>query len=165
MNRNHCFRAALIAVSAALMAAICQPAAGATWCVNPKGTNGCFSTIGAAVSAAQPNDTIAVASGTYKEYVTIGEPLSLIGAGAGASFIDATGLAHGIFVDGLDHPGLHNVTIAGFTVENALFEGVLVLSSSDVTIRDNSIVDNDKSSGLAFTGKPTGCPKQQLARA
>ena len=44
--------------------------------------------------------------GTYKEDAVIGKPLSLIGAGAGASIIDATGLANGIFVDGFDNAGL-----------------------------------------------------------
>jgi hypothetical protein len=74
--------------------------------------------------------------------------------------IDATGLAHGIFVDGLDYPGLNGVIIAGLTVKNALFEGILIVSASDVTIRDNQILDNDKSQGLAFTGAPTGCTGQ-----
>lgn len=71
---------------------------------------------------------INVEDGTYKD-VVIGIPLSLIGD---ESVIDATGLANGIFVDGFDHPGLHNVTVAGFTVKNAQFEGVLVVSASDV---------------------------------
>jgi len=63
-------------------------------------------------------------------------------------------------VDGFDNPGLNGVTVAGFGVKNALFEGVLVVSASDVTIRDNEIADNDKSPGLFFTGKPEGCPGQ-----
>ena len=77
-----------------------------------------------------------------------------------ASIIDATGLAHGIFVDGFDHPGLKQVTITGLTVENALFEGVLVVSASDITIQDNSIINNDTTPGLRFTGALTGCPGQ-----
>ena len=48
------------------------------------------------------------------------------------------------FVDGLDNPGLNGVTIAGFTVKNALYEGVLVVNTSDVTIRNNQVVNNDK---------------------
>ena len=108
-----------------------------------------------------PDEMISnVARGTYTEEVLIGKPLSLIGACADPSVIDATGLAHGIFVDGLDYPGLNGVTIAGFTVKNALFEGILVVSASDVTIRDNQVVDNDKSQGLEFTGAPMGCTGQ-----
>lgn len=131
-----------------------------TLCVNTTGSGGCSTKIQTAVNSASPNDVIQVAAGTYKEYVTIWKPLSLIGAGGGASIIDATGLAHGIFVDGFDHPGLNNVTIAGLAIKNALFEGIVVVSSSDVTIRDNDVIDNDKSQGLSFTGALMGCPGQ-----
>jgi hypothetical protein len=137
-----------------------QPAAANTLCVNPSGSHGCYSKIQDAVNHAAANDVINVAAGTYKEEVDIGIPVSLIGAGANASVIDATGLAHGIFVDGYDHPGLNDVTIAGFSVQNALFEGVLVVSASDVTIRDNTIANNDTTPGLQFTGALTGCPNQ-----
>jgi len=153
----HPFRPLLIACCAVVFAAVGQAG---TLCVNPAGSHDCYTTIQAAVNHAAPNDLINVAAGTYTEEVDIGIPLSVIGAGANASIIDATNLAHGIFVDGYDHHGLHNVTIAGFTVENALFEGVLVVSASDVTIRDNHIVNNDKTPGLQFTGALTGCPNQ-----
>jgi parallel beta-helix repeat protein len=154
------FRPSLVVCCAVLLASFSYTAAGNTLCVNPTGSHGCYAKIQPAVNHAFVNDVINVAPGNYKEDVLIDKPLSLIGAGADPSVIDATGLAHGIFVDGLDHPGLHNVTIAGFTVKNALYEGILVVSASDVTIRDNRIVDNDKSSGLEFTGEPTGCPGQ-----
>ena len=147
----------LIVCCAVLFAAFSQTAAAWTLCVNPTGSQGCYSKIQTAVNHASPNEVINVEDGTYKEDVVIGIPLSLIGD---ESVIDATGLANGIFVDGFHHPGLHNVTISGFTVKNAQFEGILVVSASDVTIRDNRIVDNDKSSGLLFTGKATGCPGQ-----
>jgi pectin methylesterase-like acyl-CoA thioesterase len=131
----------LIVCCAVLFATAPQTAAAWTICVNPAGSNGCYSKIQAAVNHASPNEVINVQDGTYKEDVVIGIPLSLIGAGAGESVIDATGLANGIFVDGFHHAGLNNVTIAGFTVKNAQFEGILVVSASDVTIRDNHIVD------------------------
>ena len=136
------------------------PAAASTLCVNPAGSNGCYSKIQSAVDHAAINDVIHVATGTYKEYVTIGIPLSLLGAGADSTVIDATGLAHGIFVNGFDHARLHDVTIAGFTVRNALFEGILVVSAADVIIRDSNIENNDKSPALLFTGANTGCPDQ-----
>ena len=62
-------------------------------------------------------------------------------------------------MDGFDNPGLKSVTVAGFTVQNALWEGILVVSASDVIIRDNRIVNNDKA-GPVFTGATTGCPGQ-----
>lgn len=145
---------------AAVFAAFSQAAAGNTLCVNPTGSHPCYSKIQSAVNAASKNDVIKVAPGTYKEDVVIWKPLSLIGADGDRSIIDATGRANGIFVNGFDHPGLRNVTVAGFTVKNALFEGILVVSAWDVTIRDNEIIDNDESPGLKFTGEPHGCPGQ-----
>ena len=153
-------RVALVVCSAVLFAAFSKDAAANTLCVKPGGSQWCYAKIQWAVNAASNNDVINVAPGTYKEDVVIGKPLSLIGAEGDPSVIDATNLANGIFVDGFDHPGLNNVTIAGFTVKNALFEGILVVNASDVIIRDNEIVDNDKSPGLLFTGKAEGCPGQ-----
>jgi parallel beta-helix repeat protein len=145
MNRNDCFRATLIAVCAALLAGMCSTAVAATLCVNPGGTNGCYSTIKAAVSAASPNDTITVAPGKYKEDVAIGKPLSLLGANRYNTIIDAEGLSNGIYIDGLDHAGLSHVVVKGFMVENANFEGILVTNASDVTLWDNKVAYNDKS--------------------
>lgn len=153
-------RAGLMAVSAIAFGALCQMAAAASLCVNPGGTGGCYTTIQAAVNHASPFDVVHVWPGTYKEYVTIGKPLSVLGNGAGNTIVDATGLPHGIFVDGFDYPGLSDVTIAALTVRNAQFEGILVVSAADVTVRNTHILDNDMSSGLSFTGAPTGCPDQ-----
>lgn len=154
------FRPWLTIWSAVLFVAFSHTAAANTLCVNPAGNHGCYSKIQTAVTHASANDVINVSAGTYKEDVTIGIPLSIIGDDAESTVIDATGLSNGILVDGFNNPGLHNVTVAGFTVENALFEGILVVSASDITIRDNRIADNDASPGLLFTGNPTGCPGQ-----
>ena len=141
------------------LAALPQLASANTLCVNPGGTHFCYSKIQSAVNAASNNDVINVALGTYKEAVVIGKPLSLIGAGAFDSVINATGQPNGVLIDGLHNPGLKNVIIAGFTVKNALYEGVLILNAADVTVRDNHIVDNDKigpvfGSGVACNGQP-----------
>ncbi len=154
------FTKILIVFGAVLFGAICQTVVAGTICVNPAGSHNCFTSIQTAVNHASANDLIEVEAGTYKEEVTIGIPLAIIGAGAKASIIDATGLAHGIFVNGFDYPGLRQVTITGLTVENALFEGVLVVSASDVTLQDNNVINNDATSGLMFTGGATGCPGQ-----
>src|ERR1700691_3768815 len=150
----------LIVCSAVVVVAICQTAVAGTLCVNPAASHNCFKTIQAAVNQASVNDLIQVEAGTYNEEVTIGLPVAITGAGPSASIINATGLAHGIFVDGFDHPGLRQVTITGLTVKNADFEGILVVSASDVTIQDNSVIDNDATPGLSFTGAATGCPGQ-----
>jgi parallel beta-helix repeat protein len=116
------------------------------------GWAGCYASIQAGVDAVDPGGTVSVAAGTYAESVSIGKPLSLVGAGAAATMIDATGLENGVVVDGVGSA----TTVSGFTVENADWEGVLVENSSQVTIRDNTLSGNDK--GLTFgPGGPT-CP-------
>jgi parallel beta-helix repeat protein len=94
------------------------------------------------------------------EDVVIGIPLNLIGAGAGTSVIDAAGKPNGVFVNGYDHPGLTHVTVAGFTIKDAQFEGVLVVSANDVTIRDNTIEDNDQSPAVFDPTANHGCAGQ-----
>jgi hypothetical protein len=150
------FRSSRFVCCCLVFTASAEIAAASTLCVNAAGSNGCYTTIRAAVHHASPNDVIEVEAGMHKEEVVIAIPLSIVGAGADASILDATGLAHGIFVDGFAHPGLNNVIIAKVGVRNALFEGILVASASDVTIRNNQVVDNDRSSGLKFTGAPMG---------
>lgn len=144
---------------AALLALWSQSALAATLCVNPGGSGGCYSTITAAVNHARANDAIRVGAGTYHEDVVIGKPLSLMGAGEGRSVIDATGLDNGIFIDGYTHPGLARVTVSGFTVEHAQWEGILVVSATEVTLRENN-VSNDDMAGPVFTGATMGCPGQ-----
>ncbi len=153
-------RAPLCWVAPVLLTAISLPAVAKTICVNPSGSGSCYTTIQAAVNNASPRDTIKVGPGTYKEGVVIGRSLSLTGAGAGASSIDAAGQPNGVLIDGYTHPGLSDVTVSGFTVENALFEGILAVSASRVSISDNRVIQNDTTPGLNFTGQPTGCPGQ-----
>jgi hypothetical protein len=153
------FHKLLVTGCAILISAFAQNVAAATLCVNTTGSAGCYSKIQAAVSHAAPFDVIRVAPGTYNEDVIIGIPLSLLGSGAGLTTIDATGLPNGIFVDGYDNASLRHVTVAGFTVKNAQFEGILVVSAADVTIRINHVLDNDKF-GPVFSSTPSGCAGQ-----
>jgi hypothetical protein len=155
-----CFFRSLLIVSCLILTAGLNQAAAKTLCVNPRGAHGCYSTIQSAVNAAANNDVIKVGPGIYPEEVTIGKPLSLLGASPAQSIIQAANFAHGIFVDGYDYPGLANVTISGFTVRGALFEGILVVSVSNAKIQNNNVADNDSTSGLSFTGALTGCPNQ-----
>ena len=115
---------------------------GATRCVNPGGTSGCFSHINDAITAASVSDTIKIAAGTYKEAVVVTKPLAL--AGESGAIIDATGLSVGIFVDGLSNLGLSDVAISGLTVENANFEGILLANVSAVTVSSNQVFNNNK---------------------
>jgi parallel beta-helix repeat protein len=86
----------------------------------------------------------------------IPQSLSLIGAGAPNTIIDATGLPNGIHIDGFDNPGLSHVTVTGFTVRNANFQGILVTDASFVNIADNRVTGND--THLQPFNVPPTCP-------
>jgi parallel beta-helix repeat protein len=141
-----------------------RAASAATLCVDQHPTHpGCFSTIGAAVTAASAGDTIQVAPGRYAEDVHILQPVSLVGAGAEWTIIDAKGLPNGIFIDGgvstTITPGnntLIGVTVTGFTVKNANFEGILAANASNVTLWANHVTKNDRA--LAIAGMNISCP-------
>ena len=131
--------ATAIGIGGLLLTGAGRPAAAATHCVNPGGTGGCSSSIGAAVTAASAGDTIQVAHGTYKEDVAIAKSLSLIGDGEANTIIDATGKNNGITITGAT-----DVVVSGFTVENADTAGIWITGSSFVTISDNRVINNDK---------------------
>jgi hypothetical protein len=153
--RNLLLRAFL---SVLVVAGISSVSVAATLCVNQGGTSGCYGTISAAVAAAANYDTIKVAQGTYSEDVMIGKSLSLIASNSRNTIIDATGLANGVYVDGLDHPGLRGVVVKGFTVKNANYEGILVTNAADVTIWGNIVTGNDRNlnpADLTCPGIPT----------
>jgi nitrous oxidase accessory protein NosD len=144
----------LTLISASLMA-FSQAASAATWCVNPGGTYGCQTTISAAVAAAAAGDTIKVAPGLYKEGVILTKSLSLQGAGDRDTIIDAKGQPNGIFINGTaasPGAGVSDVSISGFTIKNANFEGILAASASGVTIAHNHVTKNN----LSLTS--TDCP-------
>jgi pectin methylesterase-like acyl-CoA thioesterase len=87
---------------AAVAAVVAGSASAATLCVDQNPRSGCYATIGAAVAAAAAGDTIKVAAGRYAEDVHIVQAVSLVGAGAKWTTIDAKGLANGIFIDGIN---------------------------------------------------------------
>lgn len=151
-----------VVLGAILIAGASHLSSAATLCVNPGGTGGCYSSIGAAVAAASARDSIRVAPGTYKEDVIIDKPLSLIGKNGDNTIIDATGLANGVYVDGLDNPKLREVVVTGFTIKNANFEGILVTNAAFVTIWGNKVVSNDKSLQPSIPACP-GIPSFETA--
>jgi nitrous oxidase accessory protein NosD len=133
-----------LAIGTVLVLSGGRPALAATLCVNPGGTGGCEATISAAVTAASTGDIIEVAPGTYAESVTIGKSIALVGTGgAEATIINAAGLGNGIYIDGIDTPHLAGVSVNGFTVENANFEGILVTNASNVAVIENNVIQND----------------------
>jgi parallel beta-helix repeat protein len=124
------------------MCLVSLPLAARTVCVCPGGGPGCYGSIAAAMASVDRFDTVRVKPGVYKESVRVSKAISLI-ADSGA-MIDATGLANGIVVDGLSAPGLSDVLVSGFTIQNANFEGILVVNASAVTISSNQVLSNNK---------------------
>jgi len=119
-------------LAATLAAAPAVAASGTTVYVSPTGTMGgagtscataAYSTIGDGVAAAAAGSTVVVCAGTYTESVAISKALTLAGQGA---TIDATGLDNGIKI------AASNVTVSGFTVENATGEGILAQQPNPV---------------------------------
>ena len=82
--------------------------------------------------------------GIYREDVTVETPVTIEGSQA---TVDATGNPNGFTLK----PLAAGTTIKGFTIENAVGEGVLALSTSNVTILDNTVQYNDKGVGKAKT--------------
>lgn len=74
-----------------------------------------FPTIQAALDAANAFDIVEVAAGTYHEHLVARGPVTLLGAGAGSTFLDGDGAAASI----LDVSGSPAAVVAGFTFRNA----------------------------------------------
>ena len=114
--------------------------------------NAPYPTINAAVTAANPGDTVVVCPGTYTEDVVINKALTLTGENA---TIDAAGLDNGVQVV------TSHVTVEGFTITKAIGEGILVgidsmkdkefgfvasqgFVLSNVAILDNNVVNDNQ---------------------
>lgn len=152
-------RVALDILAGAVASLLAGQASANTLCVNQNPHSGCYATIQAAVDQADPGGTILIAPGTYREDVDIKDPLSLVGAGAAQTVIDADGLANGIYVDGIDATSpLAAVTVTGFTVENAKYEGILAANVSDLTLTKNRVIGNDVELDPGETDTESTCP-------
>jgi len=76
---------------------------------------GTYSTIQAAINAANIGDTINVSAGTYNENVDINKSVNLRGAGAGVTIVNASNPSGYIF-----NITANSVNISGFTVTGAI---------------------------------------------
>jgi parallel beta-helix repeat protein len=125
-----------------------------TLCVSQHPHPGCpYSTIGSAVAAASPGDIIQVTRGTYSEDVVIGKAITITGTD-GHEIINAAGLSNGIYIDGLDNPGLAAVVVSGLKIQNAKYEGLLITNASAVTVSGNQVVHNDIGLDIADAACP-----------
>ena len=114
-------------------------------------SNAGFSTISAAVTAANPGATIIVCPGTYTEDVTIEKPLTIEGSSATVAPAASDSSPVTPFTGGNNgftvlSPG---VTISGFTVEGASSDGLMVVGDH-ATITHNTVENN----GLLDTNNP-----------
>ena len=125
-----------------LFAAFCMPicvAEPTTWTVGPSGCD--FTSIQAAINAANWGDTVEVHSGTYYENVrVVNKKLTLRGVdtGGGKPVVDAggTGRAISLFEDG--------ITVEGFYITNSSdrLAGIFVGAFSDINIKGNTVSNN-----------------------
>jgi parallel beta-helix repeat protein len=155
------FKIAIVpALAAGLLAAGAATAhagseSGGTYYVSPWGQWGAsdyscdsagYSSINAAVAAAGAGDTVVVCDGIYHEQVVVRKPLDLFGQdgavidAAGQPRLNVGGELPGSI--GIGVVGTHDVRVSGFKVEFAGFDGILVATSSYVTVTDNVLVHN-----------------------
>jgi hypothetical protein len=130
-----------------------------------------FRTIQSAVNAAPAGGTVIVCKGTYHEQVVISKPLSLVSQRA---TIDEAGVTPALQAS---IPGLGTQTIfagvvilsskvqfSGFTVSNALGEGVLAAGLTspirDISISHNTVVHNDLGGGVPPASTYFECAEQ-----
>jgi parallel beta-helix repeat protein len=94
-----------------------------------------FTSINAAVAAVADGGTVIVRGGTYHEDVTVAKPLTI--KGQQNATIDASQLINGIKITAT------HVTVSGFTVQNAVGEGILLQNASYATVLSNNVLNND----------------------
>jgi len=126
-----------------------------------------YLTIQAAIDAANPGDTIQVASGIYYENLEVYKSVKLVGDGNGTTIIDGNGTNTVVYVTA------NNVEISGFTIRNGMiqckgaffsgiyfyqssgskisrnvlsnnFVGIIIYHSNNILVTDNLIIDNQK---------------------
>jgi nitrous oxidase accessory protein NosD len=95
-------------------------------------------TIGQGVANASGDQVVVVFPGTYAGTVTITKQVRLEGINA---TIDASGADQGIWLQG---PNASGSDVSGFTVQNAIGEGILLTAVDHVNVHDNRVTNNDQ---------------------
>jgi parallel beta-helix repeat protein len=98
-----------------------------------------YSTVQAAVHAANPEDTVHVRAGTYFENIVVNKPMSLVGENAQNTTIDGSGLADAL------HIVADNINVTGFTIRNSFtspYSGITLEYANYCNISGNNITNN-----------------------
>jgi nitrous oxidase accessory protein NosD len=130
-----------------------------------------FTTVRSALKAAPAWSTVVVCRGTYHEQVVITKPVSLAGQhatinekGVTPTFtVNPPGVGPLTIFAGVVIVSSH-VRVQGFTVKNALGEGILAAGVSgtigDITIAHNAVVHNDLGGGVPPASSYFECQEQ-----
>jgi parallel beta-helix repeat protein len=114
---------------------------GTTRYVNTTGSGGAYTSIQAAINAANPGETVYVYSGEYFEGITIGKKINLLGEDRNTTIINASGLGKDtIKITGSD------VNVTGFTITKSSGSsgaaGILLENANNCLITNNNVTDN-----------------------
>ena len=105
-----------------------------------------YATIGAAIAAAGPGDTLRVCAGTYRELVVVDKPLTIVSEG-GVATIDGGELGTTLTVRNVPAPG---VTVQGFGIikGRTMAEGGAVrCEASTLALLDDALTDSTATGG------------------
>jgi hypothetical protein len=146
----------------ALFAAVPNALASNTWYVNGvSGSDGnnCTSpttackTIGHAISLASSGDSIMLAAATYKENLTIGFGLKIVGSGAKTTIIDGGGISTVVTISAANaHVALSKVTIRN----GSAVSGGGILNSGTLTIGNSTLSQNSATCTARFCSSAGG---------
>jgi len=129
-----------------LILAIAEPR---TWTVDDDGPAD-FQTIQEAINAANPGDTILVASGTYSENVKVYKSLNIMGKGPSSTVLNALDSSDDSFLVTSDF-----ANISGFTVQGAVQPwraGIRLRNVDSCNISNNEVIGN--SFGIYLMSSP-----------